>query len=165
MCRGEEVQNGEIMKHRKVYLRLPGVLCGMNKTDKSSTFIPYILRTVGKKNHCKTTRCQHVFCARRSWPYTLPFCPVAVRDCGQTKQRSMAVGDWNREMGEDANVPVTEETWLGDELCSVPLGARRGERLGFRVGPASGQRGLLHAARAARAAGLLCERRARDAGK
>lgn len=145
MCSGEEMRNGKVMKCRKAYLSLPGVLCRMNKTCKSSAFFWNIPRTVGKKNHRKTTRCQCVFCARQSCFYALLFCPVAVQDCDQTKQqmRAMAVGNWNWETGENGDVLVTEEAWLGDELCSVQLGARGRQRLGFRVGPASSQRGLL----------------------
>lgn len=157
MCRGEERQNGKGMKRRKAYLDVPGVLRRMNKTCKSSAFFWYIPRTVGKKNHRKTTRCQCVFWARQSWPCALPFCPVAVQDCNQTKQqmRVMAGGHWNWEVGEDGDVLVTEKTWLGDGLCSIQLGARGRERLGFRVGPASSKRGY-----AARGIGLLCARRA-----
>lgn len=69
----------------------------------------------------------------------------------------MAVGDWNWEMGEGGNVLVTEEMCLGDDLRSIQLGARGRERLGFRVGPASSQRGLLQAACATRGMGLLWE--------
>lgn len=53
--------------------------------------------------------------------------------------RVMAVGDWNWRMGGDGNLLVTEKTWLGDELCSIQLGAREREGLGFRAGPARSQ--------------------------
>lgn len=109
VCAGQgEMQNEETRKCRKAYLSLPGVLCRMNKTCKSSPFFWDILRTAAKKNNYKATRCQAILTL---YTATLPTCSSEL-----WSDKTASEGDgrkgFSQEIVKDRNVLVTKTTWL-----------------------------------------------------